>query len=253
MGYPNQALQQLEAAFALSNESSHPYSLALAQYHAAVAHHVRQDWRRMQDMAEATMALAAEYIFPYWLASAQILKGWTLTIQGQAEAGIQLMEQGLADYQKIGAILNCPYSLTLLAEAYSANGDIAEGLTLLQEAQQLANLNKGHFYQAEMFRLQGELTLKEFQALSSKFQVSLPTAVEAQAEEYFLKAIDLARQQQAKRLELRAVISLSRLWRTQGKRQEAQQQLANLYAWFTEGFDSVDLQEARALLNELSS
>src|SRR5207344_796403 len=108
-----------------------------------------RDVQQSQNLAEATIALAMEHSFPYWLSSAQVLKGWTLTKHGLPDAGVQLMRQGLAAYQATGAELNPPYSLTLLGEASSALGKTAEGLTLLGEALQSAARNAGYFYQAE--------------------------------------------------------------------------------------------------------
>jgi predicted ATPase len=134
----------------------------------------------------------------------------------------------------------------LLAEAYGKRGQAEEGLTVLAEALGVVDKNEERFYEAELYRLKGTLTLQQFQVQSSKFKEA-----EAEAEACFLKAIDVARKQQAKSLELRAVMSLSRLWQQQGKKKEAHEMLAEIYGWFTEGFETKDLQEAKALLEEL--
>ena len=148
--------------------------------------------------------------------------------------------------------------LALLAEADGKVGQAEEGLTLLAEALATVHKTGECYYEAELYRLKGELTLQKFQVSSFKFQVANPqhptpsTQAEAEAEACFLKAIEVARRQSAKSLELRAVMSLARLWQKQGKKVEARQLLAEIYGWFTEGFDTADLQEARALLAELA-
>lgn len=257
MGSPDQAIQQAEAAVALAKEVAHPYSLALAQYQAAVVYHTQRDLQRMQAILEATVALSPEYGIPYWLSSMQVLKGWLLANQGERQAGIELMRQGLTVSQEIGTALNRPYSLALLAEMYGSIGETAKGLVLLQEAEQLVTKTGGHFNQAEIYRLAGELTLQQCTEQDKNWQVTnthraLPPApIAAEAEGYFLKALGIAQRQEAKLLELRAGVSLSRLWQRQGKGEQAQQFLTTLYDWFTEGFDAVDLQEAKRLLEEL--
>jgi len=158
----------------------------------------------------------------------------------------------------MGGGAHLPYGLFLLAEAYGKTGQIEEGLTVLTEALAVVDKTGERWREAELYRLKGELTLQKFHVSGSKFQVadSLESSVrrlESEAEECFWKAIEIARRQQAKSLELRAVMSLSRLWQQQGKREEARRMLAEIYGWFTEGFDTKDLQEAEALLKELSS
>ncbi len=265
MGYLDQARQQADEAIRLARQIVHPFSLALAHYHAAVVHHTCRDLQRSQEMTEVAIALCTKHAFPYWLSSAQVLKGWVLTQQGQPDVGIALMLEGLAAYQATGAELNRPYSLTLLGEAHRALGKAAEGLTLLSEALQDSARNAGYFYQAEMYRLQGELLLNAERGLQNNERKTnreeqRPVPIHhssfsvhryEEAEACFLKAIDIARKQQAKSCELRATMSLSHLWRRQGKTQEARAQLTPLYAWFTEGLDSLDLQEAKTLLDEL--
>jgi predicted ATPase len=153
------------------------------------------------------------------------------------------MRQGLAAFRATGAELNGPYFLALLAEAYGKAGQTQEGLTVLSEALNVVDKTLGRNHEAELYRLRGELTLQQEPQVSRE--------VTQEAEGYFLKASDIARKQQAKSLELRAVMSLARLWQRQGKKEEARQLLAEIYGWFTEGFDTKDLQEAKALLEEL--
>ncbi|MGH9428498.1 MAG: hypothetical protein ACRD2L_19600, partial [Terriglobia bacterium] len=156
-----------------------------------------------------------------------------------------------------GAELLLSYYLALLAEVYGEMGQAEEGLAVLTEALAVADKGGERFYEAELYRLKGELTLKQFNVQRSTFKVpntqhpTPSTQAEAEAEACFLKAIDIAQKQQGKSLELRAVMSLARLWQKQDKKKEAHKMLSNLYGWFTEGFDTKDLQEAKVLLAEL--
>jgi predicted ATPase len=145
----------------------------------------------------------------------------------------------------MGQEMDQPYYLGHLAEAYGKGGQTEEGLTLLVEALAAVDRHKERFYEAELYRLKGQLMLAQ-----SSVQ-SLASNVQKEAEECFWKAIEVARRQQAKSLELRAVMSLSRLWQQQGRQKDAHEMLAEIYGWFTEGFDTKDLQEAKALLEEL--
>lgn len=161
LGYPAQAIHHIDAALTFAREVAHPYTLALACYHAAVVFHACGDWQRTLEAAQSVMTLSTEHGFPYWLSSSRMLYGWALTRQGRTEEGIRYMQQGIADYAETGATLNRPYALALLAETYGAIGRTDEGLTLLNEALALAQGSGGHFYQAEMLRLQGELLLRQ--------------------------------------------------------------------------------------------
>jgi predicted ATPase len=160
------------------------------------------------------------------------------------------IRQGLVAFQATGAEQWQPYHLALLAEAYGKAGQEEEGLTALVEALAAVDRTGERWCEAELYRLQGQLTLQQGKGHSARCTVPSPQA-EAEAEACFQKAIAIARTQQAKSWELRAVMSLSRLWQQQGKKNEAQQMLAEIYGWFTEGFDTKDLQEAKALLEEL--
>jgi len=181
-----------------------------------------------------------------------VLRGWALAEQGHGEEGIAQMRQGIAAYRHTGAELNLPCWLVLLAEAYGKIGKPEEGLSTLAEAVALVEKNEERYYEAELYRLKGQLTLQQFNVQGSKFKVTTPQPQEeAEAEACFHKAIEIAQRQRAKSLELRAVMSLARLWQQQGKKKEARRMLAEIYGWFTEGFDTKDLQEAKALLEGL--
>jgi predicted ATPase len=204
------------------------------------------------------MTLSTEQGFPYWLAHGTIVRGWALAEQGQEEEGIAQMQQGQAALRAMGAELGLTWRLARLAEAYEAGEQVEDGLCVLTEALAVMNKAGERVSEAELYRLKGTLTLKQFGVRGSEFGVPntqhpIPsTQAEAEAEACFLKAIEIARQQSAKSWELRAVMSLSRLWQRQGKKDEAHRMLAEIYGWFTEGFETKDLQEAKALLEELN-
>ncbi len=191
------------------------------------------------------ITLSNEQGFAFYVAQGTILWGWALAERGQREKGIVQMHQGLAAYQAMRSEIMRPYWLALLAEAYGKVGQAEEGLSVLAEALATVDKTGERWYEAEVYRLKGELTLKQ-----SRVQ-RLASSVQKEAEECFHKAIDIARRQQAKSWELRAVTSLARLWQQQGKKDEARRVLAEVYGWFTEGFDTADLQEAKALLDSL--
>jgi len=198
----------------------------------------------VQARTEALLALAREHGFPFFLALGAIRQGWVLAGQGQVDEGIAQIHQGLAAYRTTGAEVLRPDWLALLGEAYRTGGQSEEGLNALAEALELVQKTGGCNREAELYRLKGELTLQSKEGMKS--------GVEAEVEACFQKAIAVARHQSAKSLELRAVMSLSRLWQQQGKKAEARQLLAEICGWFTEGFDTKDLQEAKALLEELA-
>jgi class 3 adenylate cyclase/predicted ATPase len=261
-GYPAQALRRSHEAIMLAQELSHSFSLADALFFAAELHQSRREWQQTQERAEAAMTLSSEQGFALWLAGSTIYRGWVLTERGQIEEGIVKICQGMADWRTTGAEVHRPLYLGLLAEAYGKAGQAEEGLAALAEALKTVDNTGGHFYEAELYRLKGELLLaqegksqnakvknQKSEILEPKSQILEP---HLEAEACFHKAIDIARHQQAKSLELRATVSLVRLWQQQGKRTEAHQMLSKIHNWFTEGFDTKDLREAKALLAELS-
>jgi predicted ATPase len=263
LGYPEQALKRNHEALTLAQELSHPFSLAVALNWAAWLHQYRREGKLAQERAEAEVALSNEHGFPFWVAFGTGLRGWALAEQGQVEEGIAQMQQGFAAFRATGAEVGRPHFLALLAEVYGKTGQTQEGLTVLAEAIAQKEKTGDRFYEAELYRIKGELTLQESRAslkqVSDKSQAS-PGQVEdkseitdpqAEAEECFLKAIEIARKQQAKSWELRATTSLARLWQQQGKHHETSNMLSDIYNWFTEGFDTKDLQEAKALLESM--
>jgi len=224
----------------LAQELAHPHSLAQAQHWAAYLHQRRREGPAVQALAEALLALATAQGFPLWMGFGACWRGWALAMQGQGEAGLAQLHQGLAAVVAVGTTVSRPFCLVLLAETAGQAGQVAEGLRLLAEAQVALEASGRGDLLAEAYRLQGEFLLRQ----------AIPDA--AQAEACFQQALAIARRQQAKSWELRTAMSLSRLWQQQGKRDAARQLLAEVYHWFTEGFDTADLQEAKALLDELA-
>jgi class 3 adenylate cyclase/predicted ATPase len=240
LGYPAQALQKSAEALRLAEALAQPHILASTLVLAAHCSQLRREVRTTQAQAEAVMTLATEQGFPFWLAEATIFVGWAQAEQGRGAEGIAQIQHGLATRQAIGLELTQPVYLTMLAEAYENEGQPAEGLARLADALTRVDTTGERWREAELHRLHGELLL----AWSAENH--------REAETCFQQALALARRQQAKSLELRAAMSLSRLWQQQGKRAEARELLAPVYGWFTEGFDTADLLEAKALLEELS-
>jgi predicted ATPase len=192
-----------------------------------------------QEYADAAISLAQEQGFPFWRAFSAPLRGWAVAQQGQAKEGIEQLTQGLRAFRATGSETTRPYFLMLLAEAYGMQEEPEEGLALLTEALTLVDKTRERWYAPELYRLKGALLLQQ----SSDHQ--------AEAETCFQQAMTIAQKQQAKSWELRAATSLARLWQQQGKGEEARQVLAEVYHWFTEGFDTADLKDAKALLDVL--
>jgi len=254
LGYPDQALQRSHEALSLARELADPYVLADALGQAAAFHLLRKEGQIAQERAEQCIALCTEHGFALYLAVGTMQRGHALARQGHGEEGIALIRQGLTAVQATGAEVARSHVLGVLAEMYGEVGRAAEGLSLLAEALTHVHTTGERFYEAELYRLAGELSLRMGERETGRkgdkkvaHSPTLPFALSS-PEACFHKAIEVARQQSAKSWELRAVMSLSRLWQRQGKKKAARKLLAEIYGWFTEGFDTVDLQEAKALL-----
>jgi len=271
LGYADQALQRSQEALTLAQKLTYSYSLAFTLCQSAMVHQSRRESQATQEEAERGIALSSEQGFTFPLTWGTMLRGWALAEQGQVEEGIAQIRQGLASWQAAGIELDRPIYLAWLAEAYGKAGQAEEGLAALAEALALVDKTGERWYEAELYRLKGTLTLQsQVQGPRSKVSRRVdiahqhvrlaeaetvggarPTG-EDEVEGYFHRAIEIARRQQAKSWELRATVSLVRLWQSQGKKQQARKLLAAIYDWFTEGFNTKDLQEAQALLKELS-
>jgi class 3 adenylate cyclase/predicted ATPase len=265
LGYPDRSLAKSHEALRLAQELSHTYSLALALFFAAVLDMCRREAQGAQERLDTVMALSEEQGFVRWLAGGMMVRGWALAEQGALEEGIGQLKEGLAAWRAMGGELALPHFLAILADAYGKGGRAHEGLRVLEEAQAISRKNVERRFEAELLRIRGELLLQQIAGAglkSAPAEASMGAEADvastgrrprlSEVERCFRQALAVARHQQAKSLELRAAMSLSRLWRHRGKREAAYELLAPIYGWFTEGFDTADLQEAKALLEALA-
>jgi DNA-binding winged helix-turn-helix (wHTH) protein/predicted ATPase len=254
LGAPAQALAQMHEARTLAQELAHPYSLAFALSFVTFLYQWRRDISATLTWAEAVLALCTEHSFGQYFSYGRLLHGWALMARGQGNEGLGQMRQGLTAYQAT-ATSWLPYFLAILAEGYGQLGTADEGLRVLTEALAAVRKTGECVWEAELHRLKGVLVSQarhQPPALEGgMLHATDRTLHTAEAEASLHQALTIARRQQAKSLELRAAMSLARLWQQQGKRTEARELLAPIYSWFTEGFDTADLQEAKALLEDL--
>ena len=254
LGYPEQAGKASDEALRFAQDLASPVDLTWAFIRSAWTHHHRQEVSVVEEYTAVGAALAAEHRLPFLAAVGRVLQGWTLCQRGQTEQAISQIRQGITAVQEAGASWGRPYFLALLAEAYERDGQIEEGLGVLVEALGLVRKTDERFCEAELYRLRGELLLardKRSQAAAGRpipATSATSTAPSSEAEDCLLLAIKIARRQSAKSWELRASASLSRVWQQQGKTQEARQLLDPIYSWFTEGFETQDVQEVKGLL-----
>jgi predicted ATPase len=227
----------MEAGLDLSQRLSHAYSLAFAQNYAALLHSFRREFAAAHGRAEATVDLTREHRLPQWLAQTSICRGFALVGLGQPEQGIAELRAGVAAWQATGSRVLGTQWFGFLAEAHLRTGEFDDALAALDQAAETTAATDECHYQAELYRLRGAVLAE--------------TGDATEAASWFHQAIDTARSQQAKCLELRAATSLARLWAEQAERQKAHDLLAPVYAWFTEGFDTPDLKDAKALLDTL--
>jgi predicted ATPase len=274
LGYPDQALKKVQAALGLARDVSHPFTLVIALHVVNIVHHLRREAQAVREHAEAEIAFSTEQGFAFFLAGGSMHRGWALAMQDQGEEGIAQLRQELTAHRATGAEFAQPSYLAMLAEAYSKVGRAEEGQSTVDTALSLVAKTGERIYEAELYRLKGELSLQSRQVKTGPGSSEtnshlLNSQAQEEAEACFQKAIEIARGQQAKSLELRAVMSLVRLRQRQQqsrdhasrttqpeshtKLTEAHKLLADLYHWFTEGFGTKDLQEAKVLLTELDT
>jgi predicted ATPase len=240
LGHPAKALDRDREALALARRISHPFSLALALNFSARLHQCLREEATTRERAEETMQLATDQGFAHWLTTGTILRGWALAMLGKGDEGVAQIQEGVSDWQAIGAGVAGPHCLAMLAEAFAKAGQVDEGLNALADALAAAEKSGEGLYEPELHRLKGELLLTSSQENRD------------QAERCYARALDLARHQSARSLELRAAVSLGRLRRSQGRKREAAAALGEVYSSFTEGLDTPDLREAQELLAELA-
>jgi predicted ATPase len=246
-GYPEQASAHSAKALSLAQQLAHPFTLARTLNYDTLLCQLRRDVPAARNQAEAAITVATAQRFALVRAAGLILRGWAIAVQEHSTEGLVQIRQGLDTYRSTGAEVQRPHFLILLAEASGLLGQPEGRVAALEEALTLMEKTGERYYEAELHRQRGKLLLRR-EAKSHAVQGSQD---QHEAETCFQHAFDVARQQQATSLELRAAMSLSRLWQRQGKRQEAYDLLAPTYGWFTEGFDTADLQEAKALIEEL--
>jgi predicted ATPase len=245
LGYPDQALETGRRTLVQVQAASHPFTLVYAHHLAGMLYQLYRKARAVGELAESMLATSREHEIPFYSTAGLTLRGWALAVAcpetpagPQVEEGIELICEGIAGWKALGASVMLPYSLAYLAEAYAHAGKFQEGLNALTEALEIVEATGCRTWEAELCRLKGEL-------LRAKGR-------EVEAETCFQQAIEVARRQRARSWELRAVTSLSRTWQKRGKCKEARDALQRACDQFTEGLDTADLQEARALLGALA-
>jgi class 3 adenylate cyclase/predicted ATPase len=239
LGFPIQGLAYAEDAIAGARAARQPFNIVWALSWGAALHQLCGDVVRTEQVASEDLALATEQVLPFFGAHAMVLGGWAAVRQGQGETGLEKIREGIDAFRATGSAIELSHWLGLLAEACRDTERPEEGLRVVGEALEHVNETGIVYYEPELHRLEGELRLR------------CDTRDVTAAESSFRRAIAIASKQGAKSWELRATTSLARLWRDQGKRQQAHDLLAPVYGWFTEGFDTLDLKEAKMLLGQL--
>jgi predicted ATPase len=248
LGYPDKAKKDVDNALQTARDLAHPYSYAIGLFISAWVCQLRRDAQGTLELVTQAVALSHEQGYTMILCWAKMLLGWALTGQGKLAEGILTMREALAEQRASGSEIMRSYFLALFGEALAKAGQREQGLSVLGEALLAAQQSGDRFYEAEIHRLMGELLLLQAEPAGSRNEVPDFGDVEAQ----FWRAIEIARKQSSKSLELRAMMSLSRLHRTRGLSAAGREGLAQVYSWFTEGFDTPDLKEAKILLAEIS-
>ncbi len=245
LGYPDQALKRSQQGLTLARELSHPFSLALAlTVSAGGPRFMRREGEASLGLCDEALRLSTEHGFQQWSAATMCARACSLIELNRVEEGIGQLQQGIIALRASGAEFLLALFLAALGNGCRRAGRVAEGLTAVAEGIAISERNGEHWYDAELYRLRGELLLMQ--------DANARSNVEDEARGCFLRALEIARDQQAKWWELRATISLARLLASQGKRDEARMMLAEIYNWFTEGFDTADLKDVKALLDELA-
>ena len=241
LGYADQALKTGNKALALAQALSHPHTLSFAKFFFGIVSQFRREILVARETAESAITLSVEHGFTAQLALTTFQRGWAMAKQGHHQEGITQMQEAQAAIRATGSELGWPHYLNLLADAYTGAGRLAEGWSALTEAFAFADEHEDRLNEGETHRLKGELLLRQNGSNA------------ADANKSFERAIEIARNQSSKSFEMRAKTSLARLLRDTGRRDEARAMLAEIYGWFTEGFDTADLKDAQALLDELGA
>jgi len=247
LGDHGRATVKMREGLAWARASAHPFTLAFACHYATAFHQARREFHAVQELADAAIAHSTEHGFELFRSLGAVHRGWLLAEGGRGEEGVAEMQSGLAAYREHGAGFGVPTFLGILAEAYQELGRAKDAMQAIAEALALAEHTGSHYWDAELRRLEGTL------ALQFHTHGSGTSSAHRRAEACFQKAIEIAKHQQARTLELRAATSLSRLWHSQARRGEAHALLSEVFGKFTEGFDTADLVDAKALLEETAA
>jgi len=257
LGYPDQAGKSRDDAVALARKLDHPHTMVFAMTFDIVIRIFRRELQDVKEIAEELTHFSAEKGLIYWEAHGIFYYGYMQALEGEFEEGIKKMDQALDTLQAIGAGTCFTRLYTRVMELYIESRQAEKGLSIYEKAMEVLHKYDERYCEAELYRLKGKLLLiqaenGETQPGKQRKSREKIDKIEKEAESWFRKAIEISRKQQAKSLELRAVMSLSRLLQKKGKKEEARKMLEEIYGWFTEGFDTLDLKEAKALLKELS-
>jgi predicted ATPase len=244
LGYPDQALEKISKTLRSARDFMHPFGLSFALFWSVFIHQLRGETESVEEQTNELLIVTREHGIPQFRAMGKIMRGWVLATHRDYEEGLAQLQSGLESLQAARQGLGRPYFLGLLAETYRVREQWNEARQVVNEALDIISKSGEAMHEAELYRLKGELLLRP------QSQIPDPSS---EAEQCFFKAIKIAEKQQAKSLELRAAISLARLWQTQGKCNKAHLMLSSVYNWFREGFDTKELQEAKALLESLES
>jgi predicted ATPase len=237
LGYQDQSRTQLNEALTTARTGGQAHTIAYATGLACLCNHMLRDRDSLSACLQEVSALSSKHGFPLWEAWGNLFRGYNLAREGRSQEGIELVVKSSAGMDMVGMVTYRPFRLTLLAEAYGMSGQPGEGLKHISEGADVIELTRERMFEAELHRIRGQLLVGNDCAA---------------AEKSYHIALEVARSQKAKSWELRAAMSTARLWRDQGKRDEDCELLAPVYGWFTEGFDTLDLKEAKSLLDELS-
>jgi adenylate cyclase len=248
LGYADRALSSASQSVTLARELAQAHAEAMALYALALVHQLRRDAATARVQAEAAVQLSIDAGFPLYESFGRGVYGWALVVQGRPDEGIEEMERGLRAAEAIGVEMYRVYFLARLAEAHASVGQADGGRRILRMALETMERNEERVWEAELHRLQGDLALREADVEGGMTRHREATAAEA----CYRRAIDVARHQEARALELRAATSLGGLCLRQGRRAEARDLVEPVYAWFTEGFETPDLREARQLAETLA-
>ncbi len=251
LGYQDRAAARMRECLDYAHSIDHPLTLAMAYNFAATFYQFRREPRTVRELEDVRLEYSTKHDFDLFLMLGEIYRGWLLAEQGRAEEGAAQIQRGLAVFQAVGAELGKPTFLGILADVFNRLGRREEASSVIAEAMDVAERTGLHYWDAELKRLRGRFILHSEPSSRPPERGAGRSSAESEAESCFLEAIEIARRQEARSHELRAALDLSRLWRRQGRIGQAHALLSESFGWFTEGFETPDLVDAKALLEQL--